>query len=58
MKEVGKWGGGGEIFNVRTNHNQQLAIGMDRYSVYDNENEGGRYVGCGQVGGWYLLTNQ
>ena len=35
-------GGGGEIFNVRTNHNQQLAIGMDRYSVYDNENEGGR----------------
>ena len=51
-------GGGGEIFNVRTNHNQQLAIGMDRSSVYDNENEGGRYVGCGQVGGWYLLTNQ
>ena len=37
IKEVGKWGVG-ENFNVRTNHNQQLDIGMDRSSVYDNEN--------------------
>ena len=32
-------GGGVDIFNGRTNHNQSLAIGMDRSSVYDNENE-------------------
>ena len=46
------WGGGVDIFNGITNHNQSLAIGMDHSSVYDNENEGGRYMGCGQVGVW------
>ena len=49
---VGGWGGGGQRgvknFDSITDWEQSLEIGMDIYSVYDNENKGVRCEGWGQ----------
>ena len=55
MKEAGLClcvceGGGGELVDDRTNRNRSLEIGTDHSSVYDNENEGGKFWVWGNLG--------